>query len=186
MKVIRTVKHRIYNCEQVAEVFGTDFCVRAGWDSKENYIVGEDENKYILEDDVEVQTGWRVRDGKVIHPDTEVLEDIKVDKLLEIKEARKACEYGGVEFNGLIIETDNDSQAKLTSAMTAYQMVEVTPGIWKCQNGWLPAEKFSDFMAICMVVQAHVNECFLKEYKLAEAIMATQNIREVRGISWTI
>jgi hypothetical protein len=90
MKLIRTMPHEKYNCDKVIEVFEPNFCQRVGWTEENNYAPKEPKEKaFILADDVEAEVGWRVRDGVPISPETEILEDIKTDKWIEISEAYK-------------------------------------------------------------------------------------------------
>jgi len=185
MRVIRTIKHAKYTCEQIAEVFQPDFCARVGWTPTNNYIPGDDEHAYVLDDATHCDVGWRVRDGVPITPEVDVLEDVKVDKLEEITEDRKQTEHGGVKFAGLHVATDAESLSLLTGAMTTYQAVGLFPTIWKCLDGWLDIETPEEFMTLAMAVSGHVNECFLKERQFNLLVNACNTVEEVRSISWT-
>ena len=105
-------------------------------------------------------------------------------KLDEIKELRKVEEYGGILFNGLTVETDNDSQSKLTGAMTAYQATGIFSNIWKCQDGWLELKVSDEFIALCMAVNGHVMKCFRKELHYTMIIQNAKSITEFMNISW--
>jgi hypothetical protein len=82
--------HSKYNCDEIIEVFEPDFCQRLGWTEENNYSPKEPgENAFILDDGVDANIGWRVRNGVPISLETEILEDIKTDKWIEISEACK-------------------------------------------------------------------------------------------------
>ena len=133
----------------------------------------------------DVREGWIFICGRYMDPKkASTLKAVKDEKLSEIADARWENEVGGIEYEGLKVYTDRDSQAKYTGAIVAYDAVHVLPAAWKCEDGWLPINTIEDLIGLAMAVQQHVQNCYLREGALQQAIAAASTIEAVRAISW--
>ncbi|GHV50478.1 hypothetical protein FACS1894216_02750 [Synergistales bacterium] len=183
MKVIRTKQHGRYECEQIAEVFPPEFCRAAKWTEAGNYTPAGGEHAYVLDDETPAQAGWRVRDGAPIPPETEVIEDMKVDKLVEIAAARWAEETGGVSLNGMSLDTSRESQALITGAALQATIDNAYACRWKTAQGFAELSA-QQIIGAAQAVRAHVQACFDREAELAAAAAAAETIEAVKEIRW--
>jgi hypothetical protein len=184
MQVLRTLPHKIYDCDEVIEIFDSNFCARVNWTREDNYIPYGEEKVFVLEDSEQVGVGWRVREGHVISPETEVLEDIKIDKILELSEERWKEEVGGTEFKGVKVHTDRESQTKYIGAVLAYQITKQFPSKWKGLDGWIELNSSNDLIDLSTTVSNHVNTCFAKEEMLTNQVNEADSVELVQNIKW--
>jgi len=185
MKLVYAMKDKIYPCHVVTEVIDPKICAMNGWTQTAHPGATEqDQMVFAVLDSIQVDIGWRVYADKMLPPGVPALEDVKIDKLKEIATARLETEEGGVRFAGLLVHTDDKSQAKLTSAFVTYQAIGAISPDWKCADGWLPITGINDLMAMAMAVQAHVQNCFIAEKALAAQVEAATTIEQVRALSW--
>jgi hypothetical protein len=119
-----------------------------------------------------------------VPPQPPTLEETKASKLAEIAEARYEEEVGGVEYLGVRMHTDLDSQSKYTGAVVALQATGTLPENWKGINGWLEIPDGSTLMNLASVVVQHVNTCFLREKNLSDQIKAAESVEVVQAITW--
>jgi hypothetical protein len=105
-------------------------------------------------------------------------------RLAEISEARYEEEVGGVEYLGVRMHTDRDSQSKYTGAVVALQATGTLPENWKGIDGWLEIPDGSTLMNLASAVAQHVNTCFLREKNLSDQIKAAETNEEVQGVKW--
>lgn len=183
MKVIRTIPHERYNCEQVAEIFDSGFCERVRWTKESNYKPHPGESAYILDDETPVEVGWRMRDGNPIAPDAEVLEDLKADKKLEIAAARFAAETGGMDVSGMRIDTSRESQGLITGAAVQAMVDGSYTCNWKTGAGFVTLDA-ETIMAVATAVRQHVQACFDKEAKLMAELDAANTVQKVQAVVW--
>ena len=112
------------------------------------------------------------------------LEKAKAAKLKEIEYARYKAEVGGVEYLGVRMHTDRDSQAKYTGAVVAYQAAGTLPPSWKGIDGWLEISDAATLMGLATVVAQHVDACFVKEKELSNLVEAAETVEEVQAVAW--
>lgn len=92
------------------------------------------------------------------------IESTKKEKLLKsLGKLRGKFESGGVDFNGVIIKTDEGSIAKITSTVMGLQSGLMSSIDWKGHNGWIKNVQFDTMMQIASVVGNHVQKCFRVE-----------------------
>lgn len=113
------------------------------------------------------------------------LAEIKADKKAEIAAARYRAEIDGVEFAGVHIKTDRESQALITGAALAAVNDADYSVVWKCADGFitLTAEQIT---AAALAVRAHVEACFAREAELSAAVDAAKSAKAVRAIEWSL
>lgn len=92
------------------------------------------------------------------------------ERLLQVlKDARKAYETGGVDFNGMRIATDRESQAMITGARS-YLVENPSERIkFKSENGFVDVDKAS-VNIMGTVVARHVQTAFKMEAELMDKI----------------
>ena len=122
-----------------------------------------------------------IAEGKTLIP---ILGYLKSRKKEEIADARWNAEIGGVEFGGMMMHTDRDSQAKYIGAIVAFQATGKLPQAWKGINGWLPIQTHETLFGLAMSVQKHVNDCYMKEALIEMQIDASTNKAELEAIKW--
>jgi hypothetical protein len=116
-----------------------------------------------------------------IAPTLELAKEVKTE---EIAAARWKAETSGVEYLGVKMHTDRDSQAKYTGAVVAYQATGAYPTNWKGVNGWLEIPDAATLMGLATAVVQHVDTCFVNEKILADQVTAAETIEDVQAITW--
>ena len=183
MKIARAIPNAEKGYSVVVEVFENDFCQRAGWTKTKN-IPSDTEDILFLNDADTVGVGWRLKNGELSDPSDPKLWDAKSRKKEEIADARWNAEIGGVEFGGMHMHTDRDSQAKYIGAIVAFQATGKLPQAWKGIDGWLPITQSDTLMGLAIAVQEHVNDCYMKEAMLEALIDKAKNKTELEAIKW--
>ena len=103
--------------------------------------------------------------------DQSKIETTKKEKLLKsLGKLRGKYESGGVDFNGVIIKTDEGSIAKITSTVMGLQSGLMTSIDWKGHNGWIKNVQFDTMLQIASVVGNHVQKCFRVENLIVDEI----------------
>jgi hypothetical protein len=111
------------------------------------------------------------------------LDKAKEAKKAEIASARYDAETGGLEVNGVTIDTSRDSQALLIGAVIqALQDPEYTLN-WKTTNGWVTLDA-TTIIAIGTAVRQHVQACFDREEELSGQVDEATTEEEIDAISW--
>lgn len=90
--------------------------------------------------------------------------------LKKLGKIRGKIETGGVDFNGIVIKTDEGSLGKITSTIMALQNGIMTDIDWKGQNGWIKGADLNTMTQIAIVVSSHVQKCFRTENIIASEI----------------
>jgi hypothetical protein len=90
------------------------------------------------------------------------------------KADRKAVEQGGVNWQGYIFDTSEESQARHNAAATAVSLGLRTGGVWKAkdQDGDTAFVDMSndDLIAVTQLIYSHVQGCFEAEAMTVAAI----------------
>lgn len=93
-------------------------------------------------------------------------------KLLDrLSKIRSREEKGGVDYNGIIIKTDEGSLGKITSTIMALQSGMMSSIDWKGHNGWIKNVDQTIMLGIATTVSAHVQKCFTTEHRISEKIL---------------
>jgi hypothetical protein len=111
------------------------------------------------------------------------LEELKNAKKAEIAQARYEEETGGLEVNGVTIDTSRDSQALLTGAVIQALQDETYTLNWKGVNGWVTLDA-ETVIAIGTAVRQHVQSCFDREKELSAQVDEATTGEEISRISW--
>ncbi len=123
-----------------------------------------------------------IAEGKTLIP---ILGYLKSRKKEEIADARWNAEIGGVEFGGMMMHTDRESQSKYIGAVVIFQATGKFPQAWKGINGWLPISSKDVLLALSGIVAEHVNDCYEKEATLEAMIDKAKNKTELEAIKWS-
>jgi len=83
-------------------------------------------------------------------------------KLKELADYRWTKETGGTTLMGMVINTDENSQQKVTGARVAANADPTLVIDWKAENGWVQLNA-QIIVAISDAVRAHVQACFTNE-----------------------
>ena len=92
--------------------------------------------------------------------------------LKKLSSLRKKVESGGVEYQGIVLKTDEGSIAKITSTVMALQAGIMQSIDWKGHNGWIPGVDYERMMGIATTVSMHIEKSFSVENKIASKIEA--------------
>jgi hypothetical protein len=117
-------------------------------------------------------------------PTPPTLEEAKASKLAEIADARYNEEVGGIEFRGVTMHTDRESQAKYIGAIVALNALGTYPPNWKGMDGWLAIPDGDTLNALAAAVESHVSACYAREYALQALIEAATTIEEAQAVDW--
>ena len=87
------------------------------------------------------------------------------DYIALLSEARYNKEISGVEYKGMTISTNRDSQSALASAyIYGLQNPDATIS-WKCDNGYIELS-MQDITELSSLFRQHIQECFDKEAEI--------------------
>lgn len=98
--------------------------------------------------------------------------------LAQLAARRYEVETGGIDINGLHVETDRQAQAQMNSAYGTLQAGFVETTDWKGVNGW--QEVTLDTIApLASAVAKHVARCFTAERRADEALRDITTVEEL-------
>ena len=107
----------------------------------------------------------------------------KEDKKASIAQARYEDEIAGATINGVLIKTDRETQAVLTSACLQAYIDSGYSLNWKT-DGTFVSLSGEQIMAFGTAVRAHVQACFDHEAELLPLIEAATTQAELDAINW--
>jgi hypothetical protein len=108
-----------------------------------------------------------------IYDGSEEVITTKHKKMLKrLSKLRSKVESGGVEFNGIVLKTDEGSIAKITSTVMALQSGMMQSIDWKGHNGWITDVGYEQMIGIATTVSMHIEKAFSTENKIASKIEA--------------
>lgn len=108
----------------------------------------------------------------------------KEDKKASIAQARYEAEIAGATINGVLIKTDRETQAVLTSACLQAYIDSGYSLNWKTGDGTFVSLSGEQIMAFGTAVRAHVQACFDHEAELLPLIESATTQEELQKISW--
>jgi hypothetical protein len=111
------------------------------------------------------------------------IEKLKEKKRAEIAAARYEAEIGGMEFAGMTVATDRQSQGLITGATLKAVQDETYTCRWKTAAGFVTLDA-ATVQAVADAVRVHVQTQFDREDTLAGQIDAAETVDEVREIGW--
>jgi hypothetical protein len=142
-----------------------------------------EEEVQMVSDGIGTLQSWADSDGGLIKVDKEI-EESKEKKKSEIAKARYETEIGGVDFNGITIPTDWDTQSKMTAAYI-YAKDDVNFSVeWKISKDEFISLDSTDIIAIGDLIKTHVQDAFSKEKQLLDQINSSTTIDELKEIVW--
>lgn len=103
-------------------------------------------------------------------------------KLAEIAAWRYDQEVGGVNFGGMRIRTDRESQATITSAYISLSQGLATSIDFKAEGGKWITLALAQIAPIAQAVVAHVQACFTAEKMLAAQVEASATVEAVDAV----
>ena len=102
-----------------------------------------------------------------------------------IAEMRYSKEVGGIDFNGLKIDTGRDSQGLITGATLASVMDPEYVCNWKTPIGWVQLDA-PTLAAVSRAVRSHVQACFDREAVLFAAAEAGTYTEPMINLGWPV
>lgn len=111
-------------------------------------------------------------------------EEMKEAKKASIAQARYEAEIAGTTVNGVLIKTDRETQAVLTSACLQAYIDSGYSLNWKTGDGTFVSLSGEQIMAFGTTVRAHVQSCFDHEAELIPLIEAATTQAELDAINW--
>lgn len=111
------------------------------------------------------------------------LEAKKAGKLAELASSRYDEEIGGMDFSGMTIRTDRESQALVTGAALKATSDNTYVCRWKTTRGFVELTA-SEIIAVADAVRDHVQSSFDKEATLIAQVEAATTFAELEAITW--
>jgi len=109
-------------------------------------------------------------------------EAAKAAKINQLRSARDAVEFGGITFNGLPVQTDMVTQARLTSALSLVALNPATVIKWEFPDGSIVDLDKATIEALAAVVFGHVQQTrtdFAAAKALVEAATTTGELTAI-------
>lgn len=136
-----------------------------------------------LNEETPVQTVQVGITGSITQPE-KTLDTTKIKKRSEIATRRYDFEASGVSVNGLLIRTDRDSQAVISSTHAAMQAGMLQTVQWKTADGTFATLDSAGILAIVQAVAVHVQNAFNIEKQLVDQLNAASTIEAVEAVQW--
>lgn len=131
---------------------------------------------------------YTVVDNRVIleyNVETKPINQIKNELKNKIAKDRYEKEEAGFSLpNGVVMKTDQISQAKISGAYNFMQLKNNAEIDWKAENGWVKLKK-ADIDAAARAVAEYVQACFSKEKELSDLIDACTTPEELDALDLT-
>lgn len=182
MNVIRLMKHPKYDRFDVVEHYNPKYCQRhmPSWETNppsSNWGM-------VLSDDSPVTLKWRYRNEIWEEPDIINIEDIKVDQIDIIKNARWQEEISGVIVDDVIYDSSRESCAALNRVRVQAMEDSNYSIYWKSKdNNWVLMNS-DTIKKVFSAVDKHVQGAFQKEMDLTMKIKASTTISDVQSFQW--
>jgi len=109
-------------------------------------------------------------------------EAAKAAKINQLRAARDAVEFGGITFNGLPVQTDMVTQARLTSALSLVALNPATVIKWEFPDGSIVDLDKATIEALAAAVFGHVQQT-RTDFAAAKALVeAATTVEELTAI----
>ena len=90
-------------------------------------------------------------------------------RLEELKTQRQKIEFGGIDFNGVIIDTSRAGRAAMSECQDAFDLDSTRIIDFKAESGWTTIDK-TTFDSIAPALADFVQACFTREKELSIAL----------------
>jgi hypothetical protein len=118
--------------------------------------------------------------------DQRSLEDHKKLRWAEIKKERALAEYAGFSWDGLVFDSDELSQRRITSAVILAQMTPTFLVEWTLQDNTTVELSQDSMFLVGAALGSHVSAQFTKASILRSEIEQCSTIEGLNNIVWTI
>lgn len=101
-----------------------------------------------------------------------------------VKRERDAAIVGGFEYAGMVLDSDQTSQARIMGAAT---QALLDPGVtfaWTLKDNTVASITASDIREIALALGNHVQACFSKGQELREKIYSATSTAEIANVKW--
>lgn len=118
------------------------------------------------------------------------LEELKVQKRIEINQARDNAEQGGFEYMGKVFDSDQISCQRISTAAQALQFMDLNKSgsipviTWTCADNSKIDLTASDLAGLVIALMEHSNSCHQKATELKEQIERAETKEELDNIKW--
>lgn len=112
------------------------------------------------------------------------LEEIKLQKIEELKQERTKREEAPVEFSGKLWDFDAKSRDRITAAITALEISEIEYIVWTAYDDTSSALTANDLKGIIATAAIRGNELHEQYRVLRDAVNAATLQEEIDAISW--
>ena len=109
-------------------------------------------------------------------------EAAKAAKINQLRSARDAVEFGGITFNGLPVQTDMVTQARLTSALSLVALNPATVIKWEFPDGSIVDLDKATIEALAAAVFGHVQQTRTDFAAAKAAVEAATTVEELAAI----
>lgn len=117
--------------------------------------------RLLLPEQAQVAENCRLDRGTLAPP--------KIDPLIAIAARRYEAETGGTTVEGMLVNTERDSQALLTGAALQAMLDPNYTVRWKTEGGFVDLDA-QQIIGLAVGVRAHVQACFDREAELVAAV----------------
>jgi len=111
-----------------------------------------------------------------------LLDRHKAGKKREAKMRRKAAQARGIYLDGVLIETDPDSQARIAALAQSAQAGNLESVDFKATHEWVNISA-AQLLRLNQEISDHVQVCFSQERKFVEAIDACATLEDLNKIN---
>jgi hypothetical protein len=112
------------------------------------------------------------------------IRNYRENKITDISTAKWAMIYGGIDFAGNQIATDEKSQALLNGAVTRSMLEDSFTFYWKVGSGDYLELNEEMIKAVAVAVSNHVEMCFDIERQLVRKVNSCATIEEIQAVTW--
>ena len=111
------------------------------------------------------------------------LDEVKADKLIELKAARDSRETSPIEYNGHLFDFDEKSYSRITAAIYA---LDVSGGTihWTTADNDTVDVSANDLRGVIASAAVRSNALHIKYRGYKERVNAAMNASEVRAVVW--
>ena len=116
-------------------------------------------------------------------------EKLQSKKLKEITSWRDEAISKGIEWNGYIVDTDEDAQRMLTALMVKIQTYKQiskpwTPEHWRLKDGSYTTLAEEEAISLAVAVSDYVSSCYTREAELVSSVKSAESEEELDSLKW--
>ena len=115
---------------------------------------------------------------------THSLDEIKANKIAELKNIRDAKEVEDIEVNGKLFDYDDKARERINAAIVALELTQGTI-TWTLADNTDTEVTATDLKYVIAYVAQRSNGLHIKYRNLKEQVLSAQTVEEVESITWS-